>query len=105
MSFKNVVDCLTDRITHAELAEALGCSVPTVRQAVLSDRAKAHRNPPAGWEDVVVLLATQRAEHFRKLAEQLSGGAARSHVDYEGNEIVLSVAAEVHKKEFELQAS
>ena len=72
MDFKKATDELTAQVSHEELARALGVSIPTVRQARLAGDAKAHRNPPEGWEAVVARLAKQRAEHFRRLAERIS---------------------------------
>lgn len=71
MDFKKATDDLTATVSHQELAEALGVSVPTVRQARLDPSARAYRSPPEGWEAVVGRLARQRAEHFRKLAERM----------------------------------
>jgi hypothetical protein len=69
--FRKITDQLLAGITHGELAEALGVSVATVRQARLAEGAAAHRRPPEGWEAIVGRLARQRAEHFRKLADRL----------------------------------
>ena len=70
-NFRKATDDLLTGISHEELAKALGVSVPTVRQARLDESAKAHRNPPQGWEGPVAKLAKQKAEHFRRLAERL----------------------------------
>lgn len=71
MNFKKATDELLAGITHEELASALGVSVPTVRQARLAESAKAHRSPPVGWESVILRLAKQRAEHFKRLVGRL----------------------------------
>lgn len=71
MNFKKATDELCSGISHRELADALGVSVPSVRQARLPDEANAHRNPPGGWEPVMARLAKRQAEHFRRLAERL----------------------------------
>lgn len=71
MDFKKATDELLASISHEELATALGVSVPTVRQARLSADAKAHRNPPDGWEGKIARLAERKAVHFGKLAEKL----------------------------------
>ena len=73
MNFKKATDDLLSGITHEQLAEALGVSVASVRQARQNESALAFRRPPKGWEAVVARLAKQRAEHFRRLAERLSG--------------------------------
>jgi DNA-binding GntR family transcriptional regulator len=72
MNFKKATDDLLSSISHEQLAEALGVSVASVRQARLAEDALAHRRPPKGWEAVVAQLAKQKAEHFRRLAERLS---------------------------------
>ena len=71
MNFKKATDELLAGISHQELANALGCSVPTIRQARLGEGARAHRSPPEGWEAVVRQLAEKKAQHFRRLAEKL----------------------------------
>lgn len=69
--FKKATDELFSVVSHAELAEALGCSVATIRQARLAEGAKAHRNPPEGWEKVVLKLAEGRAGALSRLASRL----------------------------------
>ena len=54
-------------ISHEQLAEALGVSVASVRQARLTEDALSFRRPPKGWEAVVARLAKQRADHYRRL--------------------------------------
>lgn len=71
MDFKKATDSLFDRIDHAELAEALGVSVATIRQARLSPNAKAHRQPPERWPAAVIRLAEKRSEHYKRLANSL----------------------------------
>ena len=69
--FTKATDDLLWTFSHAELAEALGVSVPLVRQARLNPGAKAHRSPPEGWENVVAHLAKQRANRLLRLCEAL----------------------------------
>ncbi len=69
--FRKATDELFSVISHDELAKALGCSVATIRQARLDDAAKAHRNPPEGWEKVVAKLADSRASALRRLGSRL----------------------------------
>ena len=71
MDFKKATEELMAGMTRGEIADALGCSEATVRQARLDDTANAHRNPPAGWEVKVAKLAKQRAERLQRLAERL----------------------------------
>jgi len=58
-------------MTRGEIADALGVSEATVRQARLDEAAKAHRNPPEGWEGKVAKLARHRAERLARLADRL----------------------------------
>jgi hypothetical protein len=74
MDFKKATDALFDRIDHADLAKALGVSVPLIRQARLDPGAIAHRSPPEGWERAVMRLARERAERLSLLAERLKKG-------------------------------
>jgi len=71
MDFKKATDELLAGISHQELADALGCSVPTVRQARLDEGAKARRSPPEGWQAVVAKLAKARAAGLLRLAGRL----------------------------------
>jgi hypothetical protein len=58
-------------VSQADLAKALGCSIPTLRQARLSEHAKARRSPPPGWEVAIAKLAEKKAEQLKKLAAKL----------------------------------
>ncbi len=71
MNFKEATDELLDRISHEELAEALGVSVASVRQARLDPQAKAHRSAPPDWETAVLVLTTKRIGELSKLAKLL----------------------------------
>lgn len=71
MDFKEATDGLFDRIDHAELAQALGVSVASIRQARLDSKAKAFRAPPGGWERAAIRLAEARLMHYRRLIERL----------------------------------
>lgn len=72
MNFKKATDVLMAGMTRGEIAEALGCSEASVRQARLDDSAKAHRSPPEGWEARVAKLAAQRVEQLRRLMDSLT---------------------------------
>jgi hypothetical protein len=61
----------TDDLNHQEVAEALGCSLASVRQARLPETSKARRTPPPDWERPIAKLAKQKAEHFKRLANKL----------------------------------
>jgi hypothetical protein len=69
--FRKATDGLLAGISHAELAAALGVSVPTVRQARLDESAKAHRNAPEGWEKTVADLADREANRLLNLSKSL----------------------------------
>lgn len=75
--FRKATDELLASISHQELANALGVSVATVRQARLEPQAKAHRNPPEGWERPLLRLAENRAKHFNRLVTKLKTDAAQ----------------------------
>lgn len=71
MNFRKATDQLFDGISHSSLAKSLGVSVPTIRQARLAERTKAHRSPPPDWRRAVITLAEERVWHYRKLIESL----------------------------------
>jgi hypothetical protein len=75
MNFKEVTDALFERIDHAELADALGVSVASIRQARLREDAKAHRTAPDGWEKAVLRLAERQIVHFNRLTVSLRKAA------------------------------
>ena len=71
MDFKKTTDLLFARVTHDDLADALGVSVALIRQARLSLSAEARRSPPDGWEKAVLALAKAQEKHFRRLSQDL----------------------------------
>lgn len=75
MDFKKATDGLFDRISHEELAQTLGISVASIRQARLPETARAHRNPPVGWRDKVIRLSERQIMHYRKLIDSLRAEA------------------------------
>jgi len=72
MDFRKATDLLMDGMTRGAIAEALGCSEATVRQARLDEGAKASRKPPGGWEPVLKRLAEKKAAQLLRLAAQIS---------------------------------
>jgi hypothetical protein len=72
--FRKATDELFSVVSHQELADALGCSVATIRQARLEEGAKAHRKPPEGWEKVVAKIAEGRGAALARLAGRLKSG-------------------------------
>ena len=73
MNFKDATNALFERVTHEDLAGALGVSVPSIRQARLDGKALAFRQPPEGWEKAVVSLAESRVRHYQGLVRKLKG--------------------------------
>ncbi len=71
MEFRDAIDRLGERVTHEQVASALGVSVASVRQYRLSPDAKAHRSPPVGWRRVLARLARERGNELRALADEL----------------------------------
>jgi hypothetical protein len=71
MDFKQATDALFDNISHVDLAEALGVSVASIRQARLDRASAAHRSPPEAWKAAVIRLAEQRITHYRTLIDKL----------------------------------
>jgi hypothetical protein len=67
MDFKKATDALFDGVGHKDLADELGVSIPTIRQARLGVSAKAHRPPPKGWERAVIGLAENRIRYYHEL--------------------------------------
>lgn len=74
MEFREALDKLGERVTHEEVASALGVSVASVRQYRLSTDARAHRSPPPGWPEVLSKLAEARGEELIELAQRLRAG-------------------------------
>ena len=71
MDFRKATDELCASITHDKFAKELKSSVAAIRQARLGSTAKAHRNPPEGWERVAARLAKKRARELLQLAARL----------------------------------
>jgi hypothetical protein len=71
MSFRDAIDRLGERVTHEQVARALGVSVASVRQYRLAESAKAHRSPPKSWEQELAQLARLRARELNALADEL----------------------------------
>lgn len=70
-NFRDATDELFNGVSDIELADALGCSVASVRQARLREGALARRAPPKGWEAAVAKLADQKALRLTKLSTRL----------------------------------
>lgn len=73
MDFKTATDRVGGCITHADIAEAAGVSIQTVRQARMDPNSTSYRNPPLGWETVLARLLRERAHELTTLADILEG--------------------------------
>ena len=71
MNFREAVDTLCAPISHSDVAEALGASVQTVRQARMKEDSSAFRAPPKDWTNTIIRLAERRIMHYRKLIDLL----------------------------------
>lgn len=71
MDFKKATDTLFAPVTHQELADVLGVSVASIRQARLGETALARRPPPNGWKNGVKKLANQRIRKLEALNKLL----------------------------------
>ncbi len=69
MNFKAATDALFERVDHSELAQSLGVSIASVRQARLSPEASAYRGPPKNWKFAVIRLAERDIMHKRDLIQ------------------------------------
>jgi hypothetical protein len=71
MDFREATDSLCAKLDHADLANALGVSVQTVRQARLASQSEARRAPPREWEHAIIRLAEKQVWHYRRLIERV----------------------------------
>ncbi len=72
MDFREATDGLFARVDHEDLANELGVSVASIRQARLKPEAKARRTPPEDWQGAVIRLAEERVSHYRRLIEDFA---------------------------------
>lgn len=78
MDFKTATDRVSGCISHAEIAEAAGVSVQTIRQARLDPSAPGHRPPPTGWKPVLARLASKRSRELAEFSIELEGDHAEA---------------------------
>jgi hypothetical protein len=71
MDFKTATDRVGGCITHAEIAEAAGVSIQTIRQARMDPSSKSYRHPPSQWQSVLAWLARRRAKELEAFADSL----------------------------------
>jgi hypothetical protein len=69
MDFKTATDRVGGCITHAEIAEAAGVSIQTIRQARMDPNSTSYRNPPTGWQAVLARLARARSKELQAFAD------------------------------------
>ena len=69
ITFKAATDLLG--LTASELAKEFGLSTQTIRQMRLGRDSVSFRNPPRGWQKVVVRLAKERGRKLQALVEAL----------------------------------
>jgi hypothetical protein len=75
MDFREATDALFQRIDQEKLAQKLGVSIASIRQARLRPDAAAHRAPPANWKDAVIKLAEEQSRLYRELLDRLKTDA------------------------------
>ncbi len=75
MNFRTATDILG--LPAPELARAFGLQPQTIRQMRLAPEANSYRNPPAGWERVLLRLARERGKELELLVRQLEQGDGR----------------------------
>jgi len=71
MDFRTAANVLGKQVTTADMAEALGVSPHSVRQARLQDGAPGFRKPPDGWPQVFIRLAEERCRELKAFIEEL----------------------------------
>jgi hypothetical protein len=71
MDFKTATDQVAGCISHAEIAEAAGVSIQTIRQARMDPASPSYRPPPKGWQVAVAHLIRQRVDDLLNLAASL----------------------------------
>lgn len=71
MDFRTAANLLGHQVTTADMADALGVSPHSVRQARLQEGAPGFRKPPDGWAQAFVRLAQERCSELKALVEAL----------------------------------
>jgi hypothetical protein len=80
MNFRQVTDALLKAVTLEDLADAIGVSVQTIRQARAAEGTSAHRSPPPKWEAGAALLARKAAIRYRKIAQSVARKNQKGHL-------------------------
>lgn len=71
MDFRTAANILGEQITTADMAEALGVSPHSIRQARLQEGAPGYRKPPEGWQQAFVRLAKERCRDLQAFIDAL----------------------------------
>ena len=71
MDFKTATDRVSGCISHAEIAEATGVSIQSIRQARLEPGTSSYRSPPPGWQAILARLVRARGAELIAFAEEL----------------------------------
>jgi hypothetical protein len=71
MDFRTAANVLGQQITTADMAEALGVSPHSIRQARLQDGAPGFRKPPEGWPQIFAQLARERCRELQVFIQEL----------------------------------
>jgi hypothetical protein len=71
MDFKTATDRVSGCISHAEIAEAAGVSIQSIRQARLDPGTASYRSPPHGWQAILGRLVRARGAELTAFADEL----------------------------------
>jgi hypothetical protein len=71
MHFREAVDALCESIGHEQVAEALGVSVQTIRQAWMNEDSSALRAPPKRLGRGAIRLAEAGVWYYRELIDRM----------------------------------
>ena len=71
MDFRTAANILGRQISTADMAEAMGVSSHSVRQARLVEGVPGYRTPPKEWLPVFIRLAEERRRELDRLVDGL----------------------------------
>ena len=71
LDYRLALTALTTAMSRDDVAIRLGVSYDTIKQAALPPEAPKHRSPPQGWRAVMLLMAEEMSEHYRRLADEM----------------------------------
>lgn len=71
MDFKTATDRVSGCISHAEIAEAAGVSIQSIRQARMDPSSASYRSPPVDWQQVLIALMRARSAELSRLADEM----------------------------------